>query len=60
MVGSVLVLLLAGVAFLFVMIRTDARRYPALGEMVGVGGYNSLVMYAVRHVVQAARDGSHL
>jgi hypothetical protein len=33
-------LLLAGVTLLFVMIRTDARRYPAPGEMVGVGGYN--------------------
>jgi pimeloyl-ACP methyl ester carboxylesterase len=40
MVGLVLVLLLAGVVFQFVMTRIDARRYPAPGEMVDVGGYN--------------------
>jgi pimeloyl-ACP methyl ester carboxylesterase len=39
MVGSVLVLLLAGVVFQFVMTRIDARRYPAPGEMVDVGDY---------------------
>src|ERR671916_2896628 len=44
MVGLVLVLLLAGVVFLFVMTRIDARRYPAPGEMVDVGGY-SLHLY---------------
>jgi len=40
MVGLVLVLLLAGVVFQFVMTRIDARRYPAPGEMVDVGGYD--------------------
>jgi pimeloyl-ACP methyl ester carboxylesterase len=44
MVGLVLVLLLAGVVFQFVMTRIDARRYPAPGEMVEVGGY-SLHLY---------------
>jgi pimeloyl-ACP methyl ester carboxylesterase len=44
MVGMVLVLLLAGVVFQFVMTRIDARRYPAPGEMVEVGGY-SLHLY---------------
>jgi pimeloyl-ACP methyl ester carboxylesterase len=39
MVGLVLVLLLAGVVFQFVMTRIDARRYPAPGEMVEVGGH---------------------
>jgi pimeloyl-ACP methyl ester carboxylesterase len=39
MVGLVLVLLLAGVVFQFVMTRIDARKYPAPGEMVEVGGY---------------------
>src|SRR5918999_5390713 len=39
MVGLVLVLLLAGVVFQFVMTRIDARRYPAPGEMVDVGGH---------------------
>jgi pimeloyl-ACP methyl ester carboxylesterase len=38
--GLVLVLLLAGVVFQFVVTRIDARRYPALGEMVDVGGYS--------------------
>jgi pimeloyl-ACP methyl ester carboxylesterase len=38
-VGLVLVMLLAGVVFQFVMTRIDARRYPAPGEMVEVGGY---------------------
>jgi pimeloyl-ACP methyl ester carboxylesterase len=44
MVGLVLVLLLAGVVFQFVMTRIDARRYPAPGESVDVGGY-SLHLY---------------
>src|SRR5919107_3161482 len=44
MVGSVLVLLLAGVVFQFVMTRIDALRYPAPGELVDVGGY-SLHLY---------------
>src|SRR5215212_1453703 len=44
MVGLVLVLLLAGVVFQFVMTRIDARRYPAPGELVDVGGY-SLHLY---------------
>src|SRR5918998_5032601 len=39
MVGLVLVLLLAGVVFQFVMTRIDARRYPAPGEMVEVGDH---------------------
>jgi pimeloyl-ACP methyl ester carboxylesterase len=39
-VGLVVVLLLAGVIFQFVVTRIDARRYPAPGEMVEVGGYN--------------------
>jgi pimeloyl-ACP methyl ester carboxylesterase len=39
MVGLVLVLLLAGVVFQFVMTRIDARRYPAPGEMVDVGDH---------------------
>src|SRR5829696_2926200 len=38
--GLVLVLLLAGVVFQFVITRIDACRYPAPGEMVDVGGYN--------------------
>jgi pimeloyl-ACP methyl ester carboxylesterase len=38
-VGLVVVLLLAGVVFQFVMTRIDARRYPAPGELVDVGGY---------------------
>src|SRR5215203_3142213 len=38
--GLVLVLLLAGVVFQFVTTKIDERRYPALGEMVDVGGYN--------------------
>jgi pimeloyl-ACP methyl ester carboxylesterase len=44
MMGLVLVLLLAGVAFQFVMTRIDARRYPAPGELVEVRGY-SLHLY---------------
>jgi pimeloyl-ACP methyl ester carboxylesterase len=44
MVGLVLVLLLAGVVFQFVMTRIDARRYPAPGEMVDAGG-NRLHLY---------------
>jgi pimeloyl-ACP methyl ester carboxylesterase len=44
MVGSVLIVLLAGVVFQFVMTRIDARRYPAPGELVDVGGY-SLHLY---------------
>src|SRR5215216_3831319 len=42
--GLVLVLLLAGVVFQFVTTKIDERRYPALGEMVDVGGY-SLHLY---------------
>jgi pimeloyl-ACP methyl ester carboxylesterase len=38
--GLVLVLLLAGVVFQFVTTKIDERRYPALGEMVDVGGYD--------------------
>jgi pimeloyl-ACP methyl ester carboxylesterase len=38
--GLVLVLLLAGMVFQFVTTKIDERRYPALGEMVDVGGYN--------------------
>jgi pimeloyl-ACP methyl ester carboxylesterase len=38
--GLVLFLLLAGVVFQFVTTKIDERRYPALGEMVDVGGYN--------------------
>jgi pimeloyl-ACP methyl ester carboxylesterase len=38
--GLVLVLLLAGVVFQFVTTKIDERRYPALGEMVDMGGYN--------------------
>jgi pimeloyl-ACP methyl ester carboxylesterase len=44
MVGLVLVLLLTGVVFQFVMTRIDARRYPAPGEMVDAGG-NRLHLY---------------
>lgn len=44
MVGLVLVLLLVGVVFQFVVTRIDARRYPAPGELVEVGGY-SLHLY---------------
>jgi pimeloyl-ACP methyl ester carboxylesterase len=44
MVGLVLVLLLAGVVFQFVMTRIDARTYPAHGDLVEVGGY-SLHLY---------------
>jgi pimeloyl-ACP methyl ester carboxylesterase len=40
----VIVLLVAGVVYQFVMTRIDARRYPAPGEMVEVGGY-SLHLY---------------
>jgi pimeloyl-ACP methyl ester carboxylesterase len=46
MVGLVIVLLFAGVVFQFVMTRIDARRYPAPGEMVEVGGY-SLHLYCM-------------
>jgi pimeloyl-ACP methyl ester carboxylesterase len=42
--GLVLVLLLAGVVFQFVTTKIDERRYPALGEMVDVGGH-SLHLY---------------
>jgi pimeloyl-ACP methyl ester carboxylesterase len=42
--GLTLVLLLAGVVFQFVATKIDERRYPALGEMVDVGGY-SLHLY---------------
>jgi pimeloyl-ACP methyl ester carboxylesterase len=42
--GLILVLLLAGVVFQFVMTRIDERRYPAPGELVDVGGY-SLHLY---------------
>jgi pimeloyl-ACP methyl ester carboxylesterase len=35
----VIVLLAAGVVYQFVITRIDARRYPAPGEMVEVGGY---------------------
>jgi len=42
--GLVLVLLLAGVVFQFVATKIDEYRYPALGEMVDVGGY-SLHLY---------------
>src|ERR671910_1225249 len=38
--GLVLVLLLAGVVFQFVITKIDERRYPALGEMVDVDGYS--------------------
>jgi hypothetical protein len=38
--GLVFVLLLAGVVFQFVVTKIDERRYPAPGEMVGVGGYD--------------------
>jgi pimeloyl-ACP methyl ester carboxylesterase len=38
--GLVLVLLLAGVVFQFVITKIDERRYPALGEMIDVGGYS--------------------
>jgi pimeloyl-ACP methyl ester carboxylesterase len=38
--GLVLALLLAGVVFQFVTTKIDERRYPALGEMVDVGGYD--------------------
>ena len=38
--GLVLVLLLAGVVYQFVTTKIDERRYPALGEMVDVGGNN--------------------
>src|SRR5215212_10683587 len=44
LVGLVLVLLLAGMVFQFVMTRIDARRYPAPGELVDMGGY-SLHLY---------------
>jgi|SRR5215212_1212951 len=40
----VIVLLLAGVVFQFVMTGIDVRRYPAPGELVDVGGY-SLHLY---------------
>jgi pimeloyl-ACP methyl ester carboxylesterase len=40
MAGLVLILLLAGVVFQFVITRIDERRYPAPGEMVDVGGYD--------------------
>jgi pimeloyl-ACP methyl ester carboxylesterase len=40
----VIVLLVAGVVFQFVMTRIDARRYPAPGELVDVDG-NSLHLY---------------
>src|SRR3712207_6054260 len=39
-VGLVLILLLAGVVFQFVVTRIDERIYPAPGELVAVGGYN--------------------
>jgi hypothetical protein len=42
--GLVLVLLLTGVVFQFVITKIDERRYPAPGEMVDVGGY-SLHLY---------------
>jgi pimeloyl-ACP methyl ester carboxylesterase len=42
--GLILVLLLAGVVFQFVMTRIHARIYPAPGELVDVGGY-SLHLY---------------
>src|ERR671916_433773 len=45
MVGLVLVLLLAGVVFQFVMTRIDVRRYPAPGELVDVGGYSLHLYY---------------
>src|SRR5918993_4763941 len=38
--GLVLVLLLAGVVFQFVVTRIDERRYPAPGELVDVSGYS--------------------
>ena len=38
--GLVLVLLLSGVVFQFVTTKIDERRYPALGEMVDMGGYD--------------------
>jgi len=38
--GLVLVLLLAGVVFQFVITKIDERRYPALGDMVDAGGHN--------------------
>jgi pimeloyl-ACP methyl ester carboxylesterase len=40
MLGLVLVLLLAGIVFQFVTTKIDEHRYPALGDMVDVGGYN--------------------
>jgi hypothetical protein len=40
MLGLVLVLLLAGIIFQFVTTKIDEHRYPALGDMVDVGGYN--------------------
>ena len=42
--GLVVFLLLAGVVFQFVATKIDEYRYPALGEMVDVGGY-SLHLY---------------
>src|SRR5215207_9853289 len=42
--GLILILLLAGVVFQFVMTWIDERRYPAPGELVDVGGY-SLHLY---------------
>src|SRR5215217_6365523 len=44
MVGLVLLLLLAGAVFQFVMTRIDARRYPAPGDLADVAGY-SLHLY---------------
>ena len=38
--GLVLVVLLAGAVFQFVMTRIDAHKYPAPGEMVDVGDYS--------------------
>jgi pimeloyl-ACP methyl ester carboxylesterase len=52
MVGLVLVLLLAGAVFQFVMTRIDARRYPAPGEMVEAGGY-SLHLYCTGREAEA-------
>jgi pimeloyl-ACP methyl ester carboxylesterase len=44
-VGTLVIVLLAtGVVFQFLMTRIDARRYPAPGELVEVGGY-SLHLY---------------
>ena len=43
--GLVVFLLLAGVVYQFVATKIDEYRYPALGEMVDVGGY-SLHLYS--------------